>query len=511
MDAINHQLKRISADPTLATLLLETPLIVGVSGGADSLSLLHVLRGLRGERAAATLHIAHLNHWVRGKEATEDETFVLRIAEQWGLACTIGQFDVPNYARHNHLSIENAARRARYAFFAQLAQEHSAAVAVAHNADDQVETVLMSILRGTGVSGLAGMQVLGQVHLPTLDNDLHAFAPFDPAREVALFRPLLGVWRWQILEYCKEAGLEPRWDSTNWERIYHRNRVRHDLIPTLQMQYSLAIKDHLSNLADIAHGEDALIESMVDDIWSRLAQPSNGDVAFDTRQYAALPVALQRRLARRAISHVAGTLQNVTFAHIEVTRQILAGDSNSPTSKHLPHNLQASRRGEISSMTTRAAARARVPFSQDRPLVPLGWQTSFEPGGGIALESNWRLEIAALAPPIPEVRDLDENNLTAIFDLGALESLGACVWRTRQAGDYVRPMGMSGRKSLQDSMVDAKIPSEQRDHLPVLARLQSQEVLWIPGAGGRRSSHAPVTDVTKQALLVRWSLSTDKD
>ena len=264
----------------MARLLLETPLIVGVSGGANSLTLLHVLRELRGERATASLHVAHLNHWVRGKEAADDEAFVLGVAEQWGIPCTVGQFDVPNYARLNHFSIENAARRARYAFFAQLAQENDAAVAVAHNADDQVETVLMGILRGTGVSGLAGMQVVGKVHLPTADRELDAFAPFDAGREVVLFRPLLGAWRWEILEYCKEAGLKPRWDSTNWERTYRRNRVRHDLIPTLQMQYSLAIKDHLYNLADIAQGEDSLVEGMVDDVWARIARRGEGSVSF---------------------------------------------------------------------------------------------------------------------------------------------------------------------------------------------------------------------------------------
>ena len=510
MDAINNQLKRIFADAVTADFLWEKPLIVGVSGGADSLTLLHVLHGLRGDSAAATLHIAHLNHWVRGKEAADDEAFVLGIAEQWGIPCTIGQFDVPNYARHNHLSVENAARRARYAFFAQIAQEHEAAVAVAHNADDQVETVLMSILRGTAVSGLAGMQVLGHVHLPTLDPDLAAFAPFDPSHEVALFRPLLGMWRWQILEYCKEAGLEPRWDSTNWERIYRRNRVRHDLIPTLQMQYSLAIKDHLFNLADIAHEEDVLIESMVDDVWAQLAQVGDRKVSFSTGQYAALPVALQRRLVRRAISHLSRTLQNVTFAQIEAARLIFAGDSNSPASKHLPHNLQVSRRGQTSSISTRPTEYLDHALgSQDRPVVPRGWQAPCDTRGEVALETNWKLEMALIMPSLPDARNLDGNNLTALFDLDALKSLGPLVWRTRRAGDYMTPMGMMGRKSLQDCMVDAKIPREQRDLIPVLAQGESGQILWIPGAGGRRSARAPVTETTRQVLLVRWLLSAD--
>lgn len=509
MDAIKNQLKRLADESDVASLLLETPLIVGVSGGADSLTLLHTLRELRGERAGSSLHIAHLNHWVRGKEAADDEAFVLGIAEQWGIPCTIGQFDVPNYARQNHYSIENAARRARYAFFTQLAQENDAAVAVAHNADDQVETVLMSILRGTGVSGLAGMQVVGKVHLPTLDKELRAFAPFDADREVALFRPLLGAWRWEILEYCKEAGLEPRWDSTNWERTYRRNRVRHDLIPTLQMQYSLAIKDHLHNLADIAQEEDSLIEGMVDEVWARIAQTGDDSVSFDTDAFEGLEVALQRRVARRAISHGAGTLQNVTFAHIEAARQILAGGQNSPGTLHLPHDLQASRHGTRSEVSRRGVTSASVLVSEERPLVMVDWQTSFVPEGEMVLENNWRLESAALTPPLPKASDIGEQNLSAIFDLEELEKLGPMGWRTRRAGDYITPMGMTGRKSLQDCMVDAKIPREQRDHIPILVQGESGQILWIPGAGGRRSAQAPITDATRQALLVRWSFSID--
>ena len=509
MDAIKNQLKRLADEPDVASLLQETPLIVGVSGGANSLTLLHVLRELRGERASSSLHVAHLNHWVRGKEAADDEAFVLGIAEKWGIPCTIGQFDVPNYARLNYFSIENAARRARYAFFAQLAQENDAAVAVAHNADDQVETVLMGILRGTGVSGLAGMQVVGKVHLPTADKELEAFATFDAGREVALFRPLLGAWRWEILEYCKEAGLEPRWDSTNWERTYRRNRVRHDLIPTLQMQYSLAIKDHLYNLADIAQGEDSLIEGMVDEVWARIARTGEGSVRFGTGEFAGLAVALQRRVARRAISNVAGTLQNVTFEHIEAAREILAGGQNSPGAMHLPHGLQASRRSGQSEVARRGVASASELLSQERLLVPPGWQAPFVMEGEIVLENNWRLESAAITPPLPKVGEMGEQNLTAIFDLEELEKLGSLGWRTRRAGDCITPMGMTGRKSLQDCMVDAKIPREQRDHIPLLAQGESGQVLWIPGAGGRRSVQAPVTDATRQVLLVRWSFSMD--
>jgi tRNA(Ile)-lysidine synthetase-like protein len=203
-------------------------------------------------------------------------------------------------------------------------------------------------------------------------------------------------------------------------------------------------------------------------------------------------------------------LQNVTFAQIEAARLILAGDPNSPTSKHLPYNLQVTSRGQTSTISTRPTGYPNHALvSQDRPVVPRGWQASCDTGGEIALETNWKLEMALIMPPLPDARNLGDNNLTALFDLDALESLGPLVWRTRRAGDYMTPMGMMGRKSLQDCMVDAKIPREQRDLIPVLAQGEGGQILWIPGAGGRRSARAPVTEATRKALLVRWLLSAD--
>jgi len=343
---------------SLEHYLLDEPLVLGVSGGADSLAMLHLLRAIRGDAAADTLHVAHLNHWFRGKEAREDAGYVREIAEAWGLTCTVETFDVPNYARRHKLSAEDAARRARYAFLATLARERNAAVAVAHNADDQVETVLMSILRGTGVGGLAGMQMLSVVPEPPGGDTLPPFASSSGDGKIELFRPLLHVWRHRIVAYCQEQGLQPRFDATNWERIYRRNRVRHDLIPHLQLQYSLAIKDHLYNLAEIAHAENDFLDSIVEQEWEQSAQvASGGAVRFESLTFALLPEAMRRRLARRAILDVAGTLQDITFEHIEAVTAILSGTPGSPPATHLPHGLAVRREGDWASVGRRDGGR----------------------------------------------------------------------------------------------------------------------------------------------------------
>ena len=314
------------------------------------------------------------------------------------------------------LSVEDAARRARYAFFASLAQERGDTVAVAHNADDQVETVLMSILRGTGLRGLAGMQMLGKAHLPPTDETLGAFAAFDPAREVALFRPLLGVWRWEIVDYCKEVGLEPRWDSTNWERHYKRNRVRHDLIPGLQMQYSLAIKEHLYNLSLIAQGEDEWLNAETSELLAGIArgEGAHGELEIAVEKFASLAKGAQRRVVREALLRVAGTGRDFTFKQVEAVAAILADEEGSPSAMHLPHGMMAGSHAgwgyvrqreqsqaeelpvEIEQVTERplVAGDGRYPSSLRRYWTPVaagGWRVGSYRKGGPNLGSWGRM------------------------------------------------------------------------------------------------------------------------
>jgi tRNA(Ile)-lysidine synthase len=487
--------------------LLGVPLVLGVSGGADSLAMLHLLRAIRGDAAPETLHVAHLNHWFRGKEAREDAEFVRGIADAWGLGSTIDIFDVPNYARRYRLSSEDAARRVRYAFLASVARARGAAVAVAHNADDQIETVLMSILRGAGTGGLAGMQMLSVVPLPPKDETPEAFASSGLASRVPLFRPLLHTWRHQIVAYCQQAGLEPRFDETNWERTYRRNRVRHDLIPLLQLQYSLAIKDHLFNLAEIARAENELVESMVEATWEQVALQARdgGELRLDTPRFAELPEAMRRRIIRRAIYTVANTLQDITFAHVEALVSIMAGEAGSPTAMDLPHGVTV-RRGEgWAAIAKRERDEALVGGSEgavgDWPLASSTASTRIVPGQDISLREGWHFKAELLERGQVEKKPSD---LLSLFDFDRLALLGEIALRTRLPGDFTRPLGLDGHKSLQDLMVDAKIPRGLRDTLPIVALDGGNEVLWVPGRGGRRSSHALVTDSTTRALQLAF-------
>jgi tRNA(Ile)-lysidine synthase len=408
---------------------------------------------------------------------------------------------VPSYAQVKGLSVEEAARRARYAFMGSLAQRLGAAVAVAHNADDQVETVLMAILRGTGLTGLSGMQPLDTVAL-TSDPELVSAFPHERDRPVELFRPLLGAWRYEIEEYCSLHGLEPRQDSTNVDHSYRRNRVRHDLIPYLQHNYSPAIKDHIYRLADIARSDDALGEAIAQDMWARLASidASRKLVQFKTAEFSAELQALQRRLVRMSLQSVAGALADFTFAHIEDAASVMAGDEGAPPALDLPHGVRVERTAGNSIVRMRDdTVGVDLAQSCDRPLAGEA-PTPIRAGEHVELDHGWALIIEVVDGTVERPTD----DWHAVFDYDGLIQHGSPVLRRRMQGDHIRPFGMKGRRSLQDLMVDAKIPRGCRASLAVLALSDSGEVIWVPGPGGRRSGHAPLTGDTRRVLEMRF-------
>ena len=229
--------------------------VVGVSGGPDSLCLLHLLRHL--SRAYdLTLHVAHLDHGIRGEESRVDAQFVADLARQWELPATVERADVPRLAEEEGLAIEEAARRARYRFLARVAGQVGASrIAVGHNADDQAETVLMHFLRGSGLAGLRGilpLSPLGELRLGQSERD----SPL--AAELRLIRPLLEVPRSAIEAYCRDQELSPRFDRSNLDTTYYRNRLRHKLLPVLET-YNPNVREVLRRTAQVMAADHELL------------------------------------------------------------------------------------------------------------------------------------------------------------------------------------------------------------------------------------------------------------
>ena len=281
-------------------------LVVGVSGGPDSICLLHLLAGLRGE-LGISLHVAHLNHMLRGRESDDDAEYVVKMAGRLGVGITVEGREVRSYRAEHHLSLEDAARRLRYQFFAAVADRVGAeAVAVGHTADDQVETVLMRLIRGTGTKGLQGMQPATRWH-----------SVGDQGLRVV--RPLLRVSRERTEAYCREHGLNPRMDSSNLLPDRLRNRVRHELLPLLR-SYNPKIDEALLRTAEALASESSLAEDHVSRVWHEVVAKKGGAFLVDKKGFQALHPAVQRHLLREVVRRLLGDLEDVEWKHIERMR-----------------------------------------------------------------------------------------------------------------------------------------------------------------------------------------------
>ena len=334
--------------------------VVGVSGGPDSLCLLHLLRRLAPE-LRLWLHVAHLHHGLRGAEADADAAFVAELADCWGLPCTVGRADVAALAREAGLSLEEAARQARYRFLAEVAEAGGAStLAVGHNADDQAETVLMHFLRGSGAAGLRGMlprtplddyrlfqavpcRMRPRIHecprarfanswfhswtaqppsVSRTDGDTGDPPPSSDPRVPAsprlhLVRPLLSIPRADIEAYCAEYRLAPRTDRSNEDTTFFRNRLRHELLPILET-YNPGIRDVLAHTAEVLAGDHAVLSRAVEAAWTTLVSVEGPDeVRFSLPIWRGLPLGLQRATLREAIHRLRRSVRDINWEHVE--------------------------------------------------------------------------------------------------------------------------------------------------------------------------------------------------
>jgi len=326
-EAITHKVKE--AIERFQMLEPNETVIVGVSGGPDSLTLLHVLWRLSRE-FNWQLVVAHFNHGLRGEEADADEEFVKSFCQHLQIQCVAGRADVRALAREQKLSVAQAGRRARYRFFAEVAQKFgSSKVALGHTATDVVETMLLNIFRGTGTDGLQGippvapLTVHGQVQSPN---------------QIWIVRPLILCWREETEAYARVYRLQPRLDRSNLDTKLPRNWIRLELLPLLRQKFG-KVDEALRRLSELARDESTFLNQLAEEQLAKIqVHYSNGKVAVNRDALLALPKALQRRVFRCMVEKLLGPLNEVSLEHVEAALKVVERHP-SDAAYHLPQQL----------------------------------------------------------------------------------------------------------------------------------------------------------------------------
>ncbi|MEJ5223279.1 MAG: tRNA lysidine(34) synthetase TilS [Anaerolineales bacterium] len=438
----------------------DAPLVVGVSGGADSLALLHLLR-----ETNLPLWVCHFNHRLR-PQADAEAAHVAAIAARLGLPFLTNSAEVAAYAAQHSLSIEEAARKLRYTFLFRAARAQGAqAVAVAHTADDQVETVLMHFLRGAGLSGLKGMTP--RTILPEFD------------AEIPLVRPILHLWRHETEAICHAAGLDFVTDPSNADTTYFRNRLRHELLPLLAA-YNPQIKSALWRTSQALQGDFDALTRFVDALWgAAVREHGPGYVAFDLPVLRNAPDGMRRNLLRRAAFLLRPTLRDVDFDALSRAARLHSGDFTG--------GLYTLAEDETFYLAAYEADLPRAHFPQvegERPLTE----------GENALSSGWVLTCERTPVPQPPISG---DPFTAYLAADLAEA-GLRV-RPFRPGDRFEPLGMPGQTvKLSDLFVNLKIPKRARARWPLVC--VGESIAWV--AGLRLAHPWRITETTRQA----WKL-----
>jgi tRNA(Ile)-lysidine synthase len=430
----------------------ESELIIGVSGGPDSLALLHIMHKFM---SSGCLWVAHLNHGLR-PEADDEAAFVAQVADSSGLTFRSKKVDVVKLAQSQGWSVEEAGRKARYLFLANLAKEVKAeATVVAHNADDQAETVLLHLLRGSGLTGLRGM--LPESSLPG-------------APGIKLVRPFLTTTREEIETYCRSHDLRPMLDSTNVDPVYLRNRLRHELLPLLA-DFNPQVKRHLLQMAELVAADEALLDELSDLAWHEtLREKEVAWLRLDLAKWRSLPLSLQRRTLRRALTELRSSISDISFRTIDLAHQI-GMEKETGAEATLPGRITLRLEYEHLLLATDLE---QVP--RDNPQLPLGKPQILPVPGSVALDGGWLLTAVVADVELSEVRN-NRDPWLAFFDIGQKPILHV---RSRMPGEQFQPLGMDGRSaSVQDVMVNRKLPASMRDRWPIV--VTEEHLLWLVG------------------------------
>lgn len=416
----------------------ESKVVVGISGGPDSTVLLHTLSLLK-EKYKIEIWAAYLDHCIR-EDQTKEKEWVRELSRELNISLLSDSIDVPLLAEKKSLSLEFAARKARYNFLEHIANRVGATrIAVGHTASDQAETILMRLIRGSGIDGLSGI-------------------PFVRGK---IIRPLIKIFRWEIEDYCKRHNLTPVEDSSNRDLSFFRNSIRFDLIPFLQDHYNPRVVETLSNTADILQVDKDFLERITFRAQKKVIEKkTDRRIVLDVQKLSELHLAIRRRVIRYTIEELKGDLEGVEYTH--VNKALNLGENEGAKTVDLPGNLKVHR--QYDRLIIEKDKESTSPFSKSLKI----------PGRTKLPEINMAFE-AKLTSKRP--RSFPTDPYQAYLDFDRISH--PLIVRPRKEGDRFKPLGMQGGKKLKDFFIDSKVPRRRRDNVPIL--VSGNDILWVVG------------------------------
>lgn len=437
-------------------------IVLGVSGGPDSICLLHILNRLK-ENFDIEIYAAHLNHQLRGIEAQKDALYVSQMCEDMGITYFIKSIDVSKYCKENSLSIEEGARKLRYEMFDEIKlKTYSNKIAIGHNLNDQAETILMRIMRGTGLQGLRGIEYI---------------------RDNGIIRPLLDVERTEIEKYCEDNNLNPRIDKTNLESIYTRNKIRLELIPYMKDNFNSNTVESIVRMSNSLRQDSDYIEEQAKMKFDEVCNLNSNEVEIELKDYINLNIAIKNRVIRNSIKYILGDTNFLDQKHIE---DVIELENENKINKKitLPRGIFAYRKQSVILLTTKEIINEEIEFCYNIP------------SNGFVKIKELGLIIETQRMPIDRYRSLRADKDSKGFDFNKLK--GGILVRNRKQGDKIKLAG--GTKKLKDLFIDLKIPREDRDKIPVI--LDEQGVLLV--GDYRVSENYKIDSQTKEVLKVSF-------
>ena len=435
-------------------------IVLGLSGGPDSVCLLHILKRLK-DVLDIEVYAAHLNHQIRGMEAQKDALYVSQLCESLGIKSFVKSIDVPKYCKENKLSIEEGARKLRYEMFFEIKESLNAdKIAIAHNLNDQAETVLMRMMRGTGLQGLKGI---------------------DYIRDNVIIRPILDIERSEIEAYCEEYNLNPRIDKTNLESIYTRNKIRLELIPYMKENFNSNVTESIVRMSNSLKCDNDFIEEEAIKAFDKVSSVNGENVEIGLNKYINLHKSLKSRIIRHAIKSVLGDTNFIDQKHIEDVMS-LEEDNKIDKKIVLPRGLFVYRKKDNLLFTTKEIVLEEIEFSHDVPKQ------------GIVKIQEADIVIETEVIPISRYKALKKDKSIKWFDCNKIE--GGIVARNRKPGDKIK-LSM-GSKKLKQLFIELKIPKEDRCRIPVL---QDNNGILCVGSF-RDSEDYKVDENTKEVLKI---------